>query len=89
MRVRLSVDVEPELKRRLKVTAALRNMSVKALIEQAIDRELDTESAEGDALYRLWMGSDLSRLGSYEPYQWQAGELDEGEPPTLERTHGR
>lgn len=25
-----------------------------------------------------WLGSDLSSLGSYEPYEWQEGEPQEG-----------
>lgn len=89
MRVRLSVDVEPQLKQRLKVAAALRDISVKELVEQAIDHELAMEPPESAALDRRWMDSDLSGLGRYEPYQWQAGEIDEGEPPTLGPTHGR
>jgi hypothetical protein len=27
-----------------------------------------------------WLETDLSNLGSYEPYDWQQGELDEGVP---------
>ena len=27
-----------------------------------------------------WLQSDLSHLGSYEPYDWQPGELNEGQP---------
>lgn len=27
-----------------------------------------------------WLESDLSNLGSYEPYEWQPGELDEALP---------
>lgn len=27
-----------------------------------------------------WLETDLSNLGSYEPYDWQPGELDEGLP---------
>lgn len=27
-----------------------------------------------------WLESDLSSLGSYEPYEWQEGELEEGLP---------
>jgi hypothetical protein len=27
-----------------------------------------------------WLESDLSNLGSYEPYEWQEGELEEGLP---------
>lgn len=27
-----------------------------------------------------WLKTDLSNLGSYEPYEWQPGELNEGLP---------
>lgn len=27
-----------------------------------------------------WLDSDLSHLGSYEPYDWQPGELEAGLP---------
>ncbi|MEY3866528.1 MAG: hypothetical protein RLZZ338_419 [Cyanobacteriota bacterium] len=27
-----------------------------------------------------WMNSDLSRLGDYEPYEWEPGELEMGHP---------
>jgi predicted transcriptional regulator len=88
MRVRLSVDVEPELKRRLKVAAASRNVTVKTLIEQALDLALDAESPEDATPDRAWLESDLSRLGEYEPYDWQEGELDEGEPLIVEHAGG-
>jgi hypothetical protein len=29
---------------------------------------------------RDWLSGDLSRLEEYEPYDWEAGELEEGEP---------
>jgi hypothetical protein len=27
-----------------------------------------------------WLNADLSRLGEYEPYDWEPGELEKGEP---------
>ncbi|MBN3883639.1 MAG: DUF2281 domain-containing protein [Nostoc sp.] len=39
-----------------------------------VSEELDEESDAG------WLGTDLSNLGSYEPYDWQPGELDKGLP---------
>jgi hypothetical protein len=69
-RVRLLVDMDPELRRRVKVAAARKDQSVKEWIEDMIERELD----------RTWMESDLSRLGEFEPYEWEEGELDEGKP---------
>lgn len=29
---------------------------------------------------KVWLDSDLSNLGSYEPYDWQPGELEAGKP---------
>ncbi len=77
-RVRLSVDVEPELRRRVKVAAASKDQSVKEWIEDVIRRELKRE------LDRTWMESDLSRLGEFEPYEWGEGELEEGKPVRYE-----
>ena len=39
-----------------------------------VSEELDKESDAG------WLETDLSNLGSYEPYDWQPGELDKGLP---------
>jgi hypothetical protein len=29
---------------------------------------------------RSWLDSDLSRLGEFEPYDWQLGEIEAGKP---------
>ncbi len=39
-RVRLSVDVDPDLRRRIKISAAARDETVKDFLERAILREL-------------------------------------------------
>ncbi|MDX6379846.1 MAG: hypothetical protein QOI57_870 [Rubrobacteraceae bacterium] len=80
-RVRLSVDVDPELRRRVKVAAASKDQSVKEWIEHVIRRKLERE------LERTWMESDLSRRGEFElrpsyPIAlitgfWTAGEISE------------
>lgn len=82
-RVRLSVDVEPELRRRVKVAAASKDQSVKEWIEDVLKRELDKTGAD-----RVWMESDLSRLGEFEPYEWKEGELEEGKPVRYEPSAG-
>lgn len=46
-RVRLAVDVEPELRRRIKIAAALRDETVRDWIERAILRELEESIGEG------------------------------------------
>lgn len=88
-RVRLSLDVDPELRRRVKMVAASKDQTVKEWIEGAIKRELiaETQTATGRESEgagtrddRAWLESDLSRLGEFEPYEWAEGELDEGEP---------
>lgn len=73
-RVRLSVDLDPDLKRRLRVAAASRDQSVREWVEQAIAEALEREEDRG------WMESDLSRLGEIEPYEWEEGELEQGYP---------
>ena len=88
MRVRRSVDVKPEPKRRLKVAAALRNVSIKTRMEQALKHELAAEPPENVATDHAWLKSDPSHLRAYEPYHWQDGELDEGEPLTVEHARG-
>ena len=77
-RVRLSVDVDPDLRRHVKIAAASKDQSVKEWLEDAIRRELERE------LDRTWMESDLSRLGEFEPYEWEEGELEEGKPVRYE-----
>lgn len=46
-RVRLTVDVEPELRRRIKIAAASRDETVRDWIERAILRELGEGNGEG------------------------------------------
>lgn len=46
-RVRLTADVEPELRRRVKIAAVNRDSSVSEWIEEAVRRELEREEAEG------------------------------------------
>lgn len=81
-RVRLSVDVDPELRRRVKLAAASRDQSVKEWIEGLIRRELERE------MDRSWMESDLSRLEEFEPYEWAEGELERGKPVRYEPGSG-
>ena len=71
-RVRLSVDVEPELRRRVRVAAASRDQSVKEWLEDVLERELKRSDED-----IAWMEGDLSRLGEFEPYEWAEGELDD------------
>ncbi len=89
MRVRLSVDVEPELKRRVKIAAASKNVSVKDYVEGALVRALRSDRLEDTGQDQAWLETDLSRLGEIEHYEWGEGEIDEGAPldEAIERTH--
>lgn len=82
-RVRLSVDVDPELRRRVRVAAASRDQSVKQWLEAVLRREL--ERADEDV---AWMERDLSRLGEFEPYEWSDGELEDEAPVKYEPGRG-
>lgn len=71
-RVRLSIGVDPELRRRVRVAAASKDQSVKEWLEDVLEREL-RRSNEDNA----WMEGDLSRLGEFDSYEWAEGELDD------------
>jgi hypothetical protein len=46
-KVKLSLQVEPELRRRVKLSAAARDESVREWVQRAILRELEAEELEG------------------------------------------
>ncbi len=73
-RVRLSVDIDADLKKRIKLAAVSSDQSVKAWIEQALSEALARQED------RAWMESDLSGLGDIEPYEFQEGDLERGDP---------
>ena len=74
-RVRLSVDVDPELRRRVRMAAAGRDQSVEEWLEGVLERELKRTDED-----IAWMDGDLSRLGEFEPYDWAEGELEDEAP---------
>lgn len=76
---RLSVDVDPELRRRVRVAAASKDRSVKEWLEDVLERELKRSDED-----IAWMEGDLSRLDEIEPYEWAAGELEEETPVNYE-----
>jgi hypothetical protein len=82
-RVRLSVDVEPELRRRVRIAAASKDQSVKEWLEEVLKRELRRTDED-----IAWMESDLSRLGEYETYEWAEGELQDEAPVRYEPGRG-
>lgn len=79
-RVRLSVDVESGLRRRVRMAAASKDQSVKEWLEDVLERELKRTDED-----IAWMESDLSRLGEYEPYDWAEGELEDESPVRYEQ----
>jgi hypothetical protein len=82
-RVRLSVDVDSELRRRVRIAAASKDQSVKEWLEDVLERELKRTYED-----IAWMESDLSRLGEYGPYEWAEGELEDETPVSYEPGRG-
>jgi hypothetical protein len=82
-RVRLSVDVDPELRRRVRMAAASKDQSVKEWLEGVLERELKRTDED-----IAWMEGDLSRLGEYGPYEWAEGELEDERPVRYEPGQG-
>jgi predicted transcriptional regulator len=73
-RVRLSVDIDEELKKRIKLAAINNDQSIKSWIEQALSEALEREED------RNWLEGDISRLDEIEPYEFQEGDLERGDP---------
>jgi predicted HicB family RNase H-like nuclease len=48
-RARLSIDVEPELRRRIKRAAAARSLSVREYVEAILRQALEAEAQSDDA----------------------------------------
>ncbi len=56
-RARLSIDVEPELRRRLKIAAAEKDLSVRGYVEAIIRQALEAEAkGEPAADHAAWSG---------------------------------
>jgi len=54
-RVRLSIEVEPELRRRIKVVAARKDVTVRDFIQRALERALEEdEKAQIEDERRAW-----------------------------------
>ncbi len=77
------MDVDPELRRRVRVAAASRDQSVKEWLEDVLERELKRSDED-----IAWLESDLSRLGEIEPYVWAEGELEDETPVRYEPGQG-
>lgn len=85
--------MDPELRRRVKVVAAVRDQSVKEWIEGVVRETLIREYQEV-AVYapdgpdseedRTWLDNDLSGLEEFDPYEWDERELEEGRPVSYE-----
>jgi predicted transcriptional regulator len=50
---RLTVEIEPDLGRRVEIAAQRRDTSIRQWIEDAVHRELEREEIDGDALSRI------------------------------------
>ena len=77
------MDVDPELRRRVRIAAASKDQSVKEWLEGVLERELMRTDED-----IAWMEGDLSRLGEYEPYEWAEGELEDETPVRYEPGQG-
>ena len=82
-RVRLSVNVDPELRRRVRMAAASKDQSVREWLEDVLKRELKRSNED-----IAWMESDLSGLGQFEPYDWDEGEIEDEVPVRYEPGRG-
>ena len=79
----MSVDVDPELRRRVRMAAASKDQSVKEWLEDVLERELKRTDED-----IAWMESDLSLLGEHGPYEWAEGELENETPVRYESGQG-
>ena len=77
------MDVEPELRRRVRMAAASRDQSVKEWLEGVLERGLRRTNED-----LAWMEGDFSRLGEFEPYEWAEGELEDEAPVRYEPGSG-
>ena len=77
------MDVDPELRRRVRIAAASKDQSVKEWLEDVLKRELKRTDED-----IAWMENDLSRLGEFEPYEWAEGELEDEMPVRYEPGRG-
>lgn len=57
-RPRVCVDVDPELRRRLRMAAALADVSLKEYLLQAIDEKLERDFGEKEGLLTLSAAAD-------------------------------
>jgi predicted transcriptional regulator len=71
---RLTIDIDSELKQQIESAAKAHHKSVHEWIENVVVEALEREQDRG------WMDTDLSRLSEVDPYEWQEGELEEGDP---------
>lgn len=58
-----------------------------AVFSMTYEGALTVEEEEQELLQRedrAWMEGDLSRLGEFEPYEWEEGELEQGRPVRYE-----
>jgi hypothetical protein len=73
-RTRLSVDIDKDLKQRIELAAGQRDQSIGAWIEHALQEALERQQDHD------WLQRDLSSLENFEPYEFQEGDLERGDP---------
>lgn len=73
-RIRLSVDIDNDLKQRIELAAVQRDQSISVWIEHALQEALERQQDHD------WLENDLSDLGKFEPYEFQEGDMERGDP---------
>lgn len=68
-RVRLSIDVDPDLKRRIKIAAAERDLSIKDYLEMVVRRELESVAPEASSMIAA-SSSMIEALSEDEDADW-------------------
>jgi hypothetical protein len=80
-RVRLSIDVDPDLKRRIRIAAAERDLSIKDYLEMVVRRELEgttpvsppmpTEPSSAATDDADWSQNHLARPSARDTRYWE------------------
>jgi type I restriction enzyme, R subunit len=76
-----------ELLKQFQDNESFRRWLSEAVFSVTYEGALAVKDEDQDLLQRedrVWMEGDLSRLGEFEPYEWEEGELEEGRPVRYE-----
>lgn len=82
MPTRLTVDIDSDLKRRVKIAAARQDQSIKEWVVNALEQALEHTIEDNQ-----WLKQDLSELSSLEPYEWGDDTVKKDEHPVIFDEH--